>query len=164
VPDFQHRQRIAAPPDRVYALVADVANLPKYVPTTKAAQAVPGGKVRLQGKPQGHRYDSDGYFRADAASRRIEWGAEERDYSGFLDVEDAGDGRSDLTVHLSFSDQMPQRVEAEQQAKQQDAPPAGGGPSGPQIQEGLEASLRSIQNLVEGRGGKEEPASAQPTG
>lgn len=162
--DFEHRQRIAAPPDRVYAFVSDVANLPKYVPTTKAAESLPGGKVRVQGEAQGHRYDSDGYFRADDASRRVEWGAEERDYSGFLDIDAAGDGGSDLTVHLSFADHMPERVAAEQQAKQGDAPPAGGGPSGPQIQEGLEASLRSIQNLIEGRGGKEEPASAQPTG
>lgn len=48
--DFQHRQRIAVPPDRVYAFVSDVGNLPKYVPTTKSAQLVPGGKVRGQGE------------------------------------------------------------------------------------------------------------------
>lgn len=160
MPEFQHRQRIAAPPDRVHAFVADIANLSKHVPTTKAAQAVPGGKVRVQGEAQGHRYGSDGSFRADEAARRIEWGAEERDYAGFLDVAGVGHVESDLTVHLTFADRMPERVEAEQQ----DAPPAGGGPSGPQIREGLEASLRSIQNLVEGEGGKVEPASAQPTG
>lgn len=164
MPEFQHRQRIAAPPNRVYAFVADVANLPKYVPTTKAAQAVPGGKVQVQGEAEGHRYDSDGSFRADEAARRIEWGAEERDYSGFLDVADAGDGGSDLTVHLAFAEGMGERVAAEQEAKGQDAPAPSGGPSGPQIQEGLEASLLSIRNLVEGDGGKVEPASAQPTG
>lgn len=162
--DFEHRQRIAAPRDHIYSFISNVANLPKYVPTTKAAEALPGGKVRVQGEAQGHRYDSDGYFRADAAARRIEWGAEERDYSGYLDVADAGDGGSDLTVHLTFAEGMGERVEAGQETKGQDAPPPDGGPSGPQIQEGLEASLRSIQNQIEGDGGKVEPASAQPTG
>lgn len=77
---------------------------------------------------------------------------------------DAGDGGADPTVRLTFADRMPERVEAEQQAKPPDAPPSGGGPSGPQIQEGLEASLRSIQHLVAGTGGKVEPTSAQSTG
>ena len=163
MPEFQHRQRISAPPDQVYAFVADVANLPKYVPTAKAAEALPDGKVRVQGEAQGHRYDSDGYFRADEAARRIEWGSDERDYAGYLDVANAGDGGSDLTVHLTFAEGMGERVEAEQEAKGQDASPPDGGPSGPQIQEGLEASLQSIQNLIEGDGGKVEPASAQPT-
>lgn len=162
--DFQHRQRIAVPPDRVYAFVSDVANLPKYVPTTTSAQLVPGGKIRVQGEAHGHPYDSDGFFRADDTTRRIEWGAEERDYAGFLDIDDAGEGTSDLTVHLSFADRMPERVAAEQQAKQGDAAPSGDGPSGSDIQEGLEASLRSIQNVLEGQGGKEEPASARPPG
>lgn len=116
----------------------------------------------MQGQAQGQTYDSDGYFRADAAARRVEWGADERDYSGSLDVRDA-DGGSEVMVRLAFGQGMPERVEAEQQAKQQE-PPAGGPPGPEQIQEGLTASLRSIQNQVEGGGGKEEPMSAQPTG
>jgi uncharacterized protein YndB with AHSA1/START domain len=79
VPEIRHRQRIAAPPERVNAVVADVANLTTYVPTTKAAQAVPGGKIRVRGEARGHPYDSDGSFRADEAARGIEWGVEERD-------------------------------------------------------------------------------------
>ncbi len=162
MPEFEHRQRIGAAPDAVYAFISDARNLPQYVPTTKSAQPLPGGKVRVQGEAQGHSYDNDGYFRADSSSRRIEWGAEERDYCGYLDIAAAGDG-SDLTVHLTFSDQMPKRVQSEQAAKQDQAPPTNG-PDRAQIQEGLAAALRSIQNQVEGNGGKVEPASAQPTG
>lgn len=163
MPEFEHTQRISAPPDAVFAFVSDVGNLPRYVPTTKAAQPAPGGRVRVQGEAQGQTYDSDGYFRADESAHRIEWGSDEGDYSGFLDIRAAGGGASELTVHLAFGGGMPERVEAEQQAKGHEQP-SGAPPSPPQVQEGLEAALRSIQNVVEGRGGKEEPASVQPTG
>lgn len=127
MPDFQHRQRIAVPPDRLYAFVSDVTSLPTHV-STSSAQPRPGGKVRVQGTAQGHDYDNDGFFRADEAARRIEWGSDERGDSGFLETAAAGDGGSDLTVHLSFTAKMPERVQAEQQAKPEDGTPSGDGP------------------------------------
>lgn len=36
----------------------------------------------------------------------------------------------------------------------------GEAPSNDQIQEGIDTALQSIQNFVEGRGGKEEPSAA----
>lgn len=112
-------------------------------------------RVRVQGEAQGHPYDSDGFFRQDRANHRIEWGADEGYYSGWLEVE-GQEGGSSMTVHLSFSGGPP--------AGQGEEPGAGGGeaPNTEQIQEGLVKALESIKNFVEeGRsGGKEEPSAA----
>lgn len=151
--EFEHSTTINASPDEVFEFMSKVENLPKYLPTTKAAQPQEGERVRVQGEAQGHQYDSDGFFRADRTNHRIEWGADERYYSGYLEVQGQGDG-SVMTVHLSFSGGPP--------AGQGDAPGEGDAPSGEQIQEGLVTALESIKNFVEeGRsGGKEEPSAA----
>ncbi len=76
---------------------------------------------------------------------------DERDERGRLQIVDAG-GASDVTIHLSFSNDLPQRIARETG----DAPP----PGPPPIEEGLDASLPSIRNIVEGQGGKMEPSTA----
>ena len=151
--EFEHSTTIAASPDEVYAFMSKVENLPKYLPTTHAAQPQEGERVRVQGEAQGHEYDADGYFRQDAANHRIEWGADEGYYSGFLEVTEQGSGSS-MTVHLSFTGGPP--------GGQGDAPGEGNAPDEGDIQEGLVKALESIKNFVEeGRtGGKEEPSAA----
>ncbi len=69
---------IHASPTAIYDFVADVRNLPKYLPTTQSAQSQGGERVRVQGEAQGHSYDSDGHFHADPAKRRLEWDADEQ--------------------------------------------------------------------------------------
>lgn len=152
--EFEHSTTVDATPDEVYEFMSKVENLPKYLPTTHAAQPQPGERVRVQGEAQGHPYDADGFFRQDATNHRIEWGADERYYSGWLEVTEQGAGSS-ITVHLSFSGGPP--------GGQGDAPGEGSdAPSESDIQEGLVKSLESIKNFVEeGRtGGKEEPSAA----
>ncbi len=151
MPEFERSQRINAAPDAVYAFVSDVGNLPQYLPTTKAAQPQGGERVRVQAEARGHQYDDDGFFRADPVGRRLEWGADERDYRGWLQIVDA-DGASDVTVHLAFSNDLPQRIARETG----DAPPNGP----PLIEEGIDAALQSIRNIAEGQGGKVEPSTA----
>ncbi len=136
-----------APPGQVLDFVADVRNLPRYLPTTKDAQPQGEGRVRVQGEAQGHRYDGDGYLRRDEAAQRLEWGADEGYYSGWLQVRGEGDGASTVTVHISLRGHPP------------GADPSSA-PSDDQINEGLMAGLRSIQNQLEGRGGKQEPSAA----
>jgi uncharacterized protein YndB with AHSA1/START domain len=144
--EYEHTATINASPDDVFVFVSDVRNLPQYLPTTKSAQPQAGERVRVQGEAQGHQYDSDGYFRADQTSYRLEWGADERYYSGWLTI-NGQDSASEVTVHLSLRGTPPGADESER-------------PSDEAIQEGLEASLRSIQNIVEGKGGKVEPSAA----
>ena len=155
VSEFEHSTTIDASPDDVYAFMSKVENLPKYLPTTHGAQPQQGDRVRVQGEAQGHEYDADGYFRTDKDAHRIEWGADEQYYSGWLEVTGQGDN-STMTVHLSFSGGPP--------AGQGDAPSDenNNAPNRDEIQEGLVKSLESIKNFVEeGRsGGKEEPSAA----
>ncbi len=91
----------------------------------------------------------DGTFTADPALRRLEWSADEANgYAGWLTI--TGQKSTWLvTVHLTFgtATDLPDRIE---QSTPSDRP----------IQEGMAAALRSIQNIVEGKGGKEEPAAA----
>ena len=139
MPDYEHSQTVQAPAADVFAFVSDVAKLPSYLPTTKSAQPDGQGRVRVQGEANGNSYDSDGYFRADQGAMRLEWGADERYYSGWLTVDDQGQS-SQVTVHLSWT---------------QD-------PGVPEdnVREGLQAALASIQNQVEGQGDKVEPSAA----
>lgn len=144
--EYEESLTVGASADTVIDFVADVSNLPKYMPTTKAAQSQGEDRVRVQGDAQGHHYDSDGYLRRATEQGRLEWGADEGYYSGWLQVRPEGEG-ANVTVHISL----------------RGAPPGADPDSAPapeQIQEGLRKSLESIRNHVEGRGGKEEPSAA----
>lgn len=150
MPEYEHSQTIQAAPQRIFDFVADVSNLPKYLPTTKSAQEQGEERVRVQGEAKGHRYDADGYLRPNAEKLRLEWGADEGYYSGWLQIDGQnGSVHSDnaqVTVHLSF--------------KEKPGQDSGHAPSDADIQEGMQKALQSIQNYVEGTGGKEEPAAA----
>ena len=146
--DYQHTVTVNSPPDTIFDFVSDVANLPKYLPTTTSAEPQGTDRVRVKGEVAGHAYDADGYFRITDSVRRIEWGADgDRKYAGWLQVE-GGDSpiatddaaRARVTVHLTFG------------ARQ-----GGTDASDADVQRGLEASLQSIKNILEGKGGKIEP-------
>ena len=145
----EHEQTMTmrASPEQVLDFVADIGNMPSYLPTTKSAQPQGTDRVRVQGEAMGHKYDSDGYLRRDAAANRLEWGADEGYYSGWLQATEDGPGGSSVTVHISLRSAPPGADSSK-------------GPSEEQINEGLLMGLRSIQNHVEGRGGKEEPSAA----
>ena len=80
-------------------------------------------------------------------AKRLEWGADEGYYSGWLQVQETGAGTSAVTIHISLRGHPP------------GADPSRA-PTDEQINEGLVKGLRSIQNHVEGQGGKEEPSAA----
>ena len=145
--EYEQTMTMRASPERVIDFVADIRNMPSYLPTTKSAEPQGEDRVRVQGEAQGHRYDSDGYLRRDPQNKRLEWGADEGYYSGWLQVREDGADASAVTIHISL----------------RGAPPGAdrsNAPSDEQINEGLVKGLRSIQNHVEGRGGKEEPSAA----
>ncbi len=127
--------------------IADIRNLPKYLPTTKSAQPQGSDRVRVQGEVHEHRYDADGYLRCDRQAGRLEWGADEGYYSGSMEVRpDGGQDRARVTVRIVLGD-VP-------------GGPKGRMPSEQEVNEGLMASLESIRNEMEGRGGKVEPPAA----
>ncbi len=145
--EYEESLTMQAKADRIFAFVSDVGNLPKYLPTTKSAQSQGKDRVRVQGEAQGHRYNSDGYLRPDPATKRLEWGADEGYYSGWMRVRDSGDGAASVTVHISLRGNPPGSDNHQ-------------APAPEQVSEGLRNGLESIRNQVEGRGGKEEPSAA----
>jgi uncharacterized protein YndB with AHSA1/START domain len=98
--EHEHTQHVASPPDRVFAALADVGNLPRYVPQVTAAERVDGDKVKVTARYEGHTHEGEAWFRSDDAERRIEWGAPEGGYRGWIQVDGDEDG-SRLTLFLA---------------------------------------------------------------
>ena len=150
--EYERSRVVQAAPDEVFVVVADVRNLPTYLPTVHAADQPDAGLVHVHGAASGGEYDGDGWLRVDEARRRLEWGTDEADCRGWLSVSPDGAG-SEAIVHLSFAPRF----------DSSGAPIVGERREPDPIEAGLEAALDSIRNLVEGRGGKEQPAIATTT-
>ncbi len=146
MPDFEQTLRLRSSAHLVYDFIADVRNMPRYLPTTRHAESRGDGRVRVEGDVHGRHYDSEGFLRRMADRNRIEWGADEGDYRGWIEARDRGDDQVDVIVHLSFDD-------ATWDDELRDAREA-------DIRRALSAALRSIQQQLEGTGDKVEPSQA----
>jgi hypothetical protein len=72
-----------------------------------------------------------------------------RDYSGWLSVSNRADGRSEVTVHLSFGERSVEEQVQEESSEGSDP-----------LEESLSAMLESIRRqLEEGSGKVEQPAA-----
>ena len=98
--EHEHTQHVAAPPDRVFAALADVNNLPRYVPQLTAARRTDGDTVAIEARYEGHTQRGEAWFRTDETAHRIEWGSPGSDYHGWIEVSPDGDG-SRLTLFLA---------------------------------------------------------------
>jgi len=94
---------IPVPSERAFAFVSDVANLPRYVPTTQRANAN-AGHVHVEGVSHGASYANDGQLYVDAERRLMRWGSGERAYRGELSVSEANEGVSHVEIKLHFSE------------------------------------------------------------
>ncbi len=145
--EYERSITINASRKQIEDFVSDFNNLPKYVPTTKSAQPQEGERVRVQGEaPNGNKYDADGYFRVNESKNRLEWGSDgENQYAGWLEFKgDNTQGPSEVTVHLSLT---PPRKVSEEMSKRAGSPDNA-------INDGIQKSLESIKNQLEGTGGK----------
>jgi uncharacterized protein YndB with AHSA1/START domain len=95
----EHTEHIAAPADRVYAAISDVANLPRFVPQLTGARAVAGDRVEVDARYHGREQHGEASFSADPRLRRIDWGTPSG-YHGWMQVAADGDG-SRLTLFLN---------------------------------------------------------------
>lgn len=126
---------VQASSDAVFAVVSDVRRLPEWLPTvTTAEPAAPESDtdVHVEGDAGAGDYTSDGFWRAEADQRRVEWGTPSRGgepgaYAGWVQVEDRTGG-SEVVVHLSFFE--------------------GNGPR--DVERGLTQALEALADLVEG--------------
>lgn len=96
----EHTEHVAAAPDRVFAALSDVANLPRYVPQLTSAEHLDGDHIKVSARYEGHTQTGEAWFRTDDSRRRIEWGAEGSDYHGWIEV-NADEGGSRLTLFLA---------------------------------------------------------------
>jgi uncharacterized membrane protein len=98
--EHEHTQHVAAPPDRVFSALADVTNLPHYVPQVTAAERIDDERVRVQARYEGHTQEGEAWFRSSESNRRIEWGSPDSSYHGWIQV-DPDDEGSRLTLFLA---------------------------------------------------------------
>lgn len=155
---YEQSTTIAAAPEEVFAYVSDVSHLPDFLPPIQDAAERPleegtetdpavahAHGVHLVGELEGHRFENDGWFDADAEARTLTWGAQtDHTYSGRLTVSPDGEG-SRVSVQLDFGE----RSQDDQiQAQSGDRDP---------LQEAFDATLESIKRQVEGTGGKVVP-------
>ncbi len=145
MPEYTDRIDVSAPPDAVFQFVSDITNLPKYLPTVHGAHAQPGERVGVEGKANGHPYNSDGWFKVDQAGRSMTWGSDgENDYSGKMAVLDAGSGsKVECSLRFTPTAEIKQAMDKNQ-----------GGPSAA-MTDGLRTSLANIKQICEGTGGKQ---------
>lgn len=94
----EHTEHVSAAPDAVYAAIADVSNLPRFVPQMTAARSGGDGQVQVDARYEGREQHGEATFTTDAAARRIEWGSPSG-YRGWMQVDGDGDG-SRLTLFL----------------------------------------------------------------
>jgi len=147
--EYEQSRLVQASPDDVFAFVSDASNLATFLPTVDMVEPPAEGRVEVHGEARGRTYEDDGWFRVDEARRRIEWGSDERTYSGWLTVSEENGG-AQVVAHLSFAPYVTatgRPITGELEVNPDS------------IEQSLEAALDSLRNLLEGRGGKEELAS-----
>ncbi len=150
--EYQKTQIVDSPAAEVFAWVSDVSNLPRYLPPVKesgeegpSTSGTLGHKIRMQVEiPDRYETEAEGYLQVDDEARRMEWGAEmDRDYSGWLSVSDRADGKSEVTVHLSFGERSVEEQVQEESGEERDP-----------LEESLSATLESIRRQIEEGAGK----------
>lgn len=147
--EYERSRVMQASPDEVFAFVSDASNLAAILPTVDTVEPQAEDRVAVHGEVRGRTYEDDGWFHVDEARRRIEWGADERTYSGWLTVAEENGG-AQVVAHLSFAPYVTATGRPITGEPTDESDP---------IEQSLEAALDSLRNLMEGRGGKEEPAS-----
>src|ERR1035437_7467597 len=66
--EHEHTQYVAASPDNVYAALADVSNLPRFVPQMTAASRGEGGSGTVEGRYEGPTQEGKGWVRGGAGA------------------------------------------------------------------------------------------------
>ena len=94
----EHTEHVAAAPEAVYGLIADLSNLPRFVPQLTGAHLEADGHVAVEARYGGHDQHGEASFSADDSQHRIEWSAASG-YRGWMKVDPDGTG-SRLTLFL----------------------------------------------------------------
>ncbi|GAA1827886.1 SRPBCC family protein [Luedemannella flava] len=99
MPEYEQSGTVTAPPDQLFAYLADVHHLPEYFPHMTAAEPAGGEDVHVEAEVEGDHQEAVAWFHVDEEERRIEWGSKSGPYHGWMQV-DGVDGGSLVTIHL----------------------------------------------------------------
>ncbi|MFD7700694.1 SRPBCC family protein [Streptomyces caelestis] len=104
--DYHDTITVAVPSERLFAYLADVQNLPAYLPRLTSARPHDGDKVTVTAHidpadaPE-QDVTGEAWIHVIEDGRSLEWGAPgPHDYRGRLHVDDDGHGTCRLTVEL----------------------------------------------------------------
>lgn len=85
--DYARSITVTADPDRVFAFLSDVENLPKYFEQMTSAHPAEGEAVQTTAEVEGQKVEGEAWFRVDDAVNSLSWGSEgDNNYSGELSV------------------------------------------------------------------------------
>jgi Polyketide cyclase / dehydrase and lipid transport len=105
--EYERSATVHAAPAATFDFLADPRHMPDYVATMTQARATGQGHLHVAADVQDRHEEADATFRADPATRRLEWGREGHDYNGWLTVVDGKDvGSSTVTIHLRTHDAL----------------------------------------------------------
>ncbi|MBK1661864.1 SRPBCC family protein [Paracraurococcus ruber] len=95
--EYTGRIEIARPPAEVFGFLADLRNMPRYLPTV--THVGPRGRhadhddIAVEGRAQDHAYRDEGWLKAEPEQRRMRWGSHTQDgYQGSIVVTEAAGG------------------------------------------------------------------------
>ncbi len=132
MPTYERSVTVAAEPDKLFAYLSEVSNLPSYFEQMDTAERTDGEAVHTTATietedGEERQVEGEAWFRVLESERRIEWGSEgPNDYHGSLTVSEAGDG-CEVAVTISTA-----RVESDE------------------IDKGLERTLANVKRIGEG--------------
>jgi len=114
--EFEVSRGMPAVSEVVFQTASDPDRFAHWLPSGLDVEPSGPGEVHVESEIGGH-HEADGLFRARPDELKIEWANEgSREYSGWLQVSDAGAGASEATLHLSFAEgaEVAQRAPADQ--------------------------------------------------
>lgn len=145
---FSGSKLVRVAPGEVYAFVSRIENLPAYLAMVTEARDIGDDRIHMEVDLHGHRHGDEGVFRRRPDDHRIEWGSEEGDYAGSIDIADE-DGNARVTINLRWAAEspFPERMDGEEAGAES-------------VDDAIEATLESIKNILEGTGGAVHPDDA----
>ena len=140
--DYTGRISINRPAEEAFRFLADITNMPHYLPSVRQARADGPGRILLEGEAGGQAWTAVGWMDTDPARRLMRWGSDSLVYyKGELQV--AGEGERcqvELRLHM-----VPLPHVAQRMVQQAGSVEAG-------LKQALERTLESIRQTVESAG------------
>ncbi len=151
--DYTGRIEINRPAGEAFGFLADIGNMPLYLPSVRQARAGGGDRIVLEGEAEGQPWHAEGWMDVDPDRHRMRWGSDALVYyKGELQVTALGERcQVELRLHL-----VPLPHVAARLAQKSGSVEAG-------LKQALERTLESIRHAVEGtgahRGKTQQPGS-----